>query len=446
MTKLLKEMSYTRLIALSFMVAILAGTILLMLPISARSGNVTPMLDALFTATSATCVIGFVVQDTFQYWSVFGQVVILALIQIGALGFVTLVSMFAIFAKKRIGLRERRILMYSSSNMRLSGMIELVKQIAAITFLCEGVGALLLAIQFVPELGWIRGIYHSIFHSVSAFCNAGFDLMGRYEAGSSLMHYKTNGWVLFVISLLAIIGGLGFTVWSDVLENRHNIRHYSLHSKVAIVASFVLLLVGWAGFFLFEYNGELAQFSMPYKLLNAFFMSAITRTAGFSTIDIQKLSPSGMLLTMIFMMIGGNPGSTAGGIKTTTIAVMIFAVCAMATGRREITVFKRRLDKDLIKHAGVILFVYIAAVLSATMMICAVEHLELTKVLFETCAAMGTTGLSQGVIGQVGTFSRIIFLILMYGGRIGGLSLLLVFAEKETEAPIKRPTEKIMIG
>ena len=235
MTKLLKEMSYTRLIALSFMVAILAGTILLMLPISARSGNVTPMLDALFTATSATCVIGFVVQDTFQYWSVFGQVVILALIQIGALGFVTLVSMFAIFAKKRIGLRERRILMCSSGNMRLSGMIELVKQIAAITFLCEGVGALLLAIQFVPELGWIHGIYHSIFHSVSAFCNAGFDLMGRYEAGSSLMHYKTNVWVLFVISLLAIIGGLGFTVWSDVLENRHNIRHYSLHSKVAIV-------------------------------------------------------------------------------------------------------------------------------------------------------------------------------------------------------------------
>lgn len=420
MIKLLREMSYTRLIALSFLILIFAGTILLMLPVSARSGNMTPALEALFTATSATCVIGFVVQDTFQYWSLFGQLVILVLIQIGALGFVTLVSMFAIFTKKRIGLRERKILMYSSGNMRLSGMIQLVKRIVGITFACEGMGAVLLAIQFVPEMGWLRGIYHSVFHSVSAFCNAGFDLTGRLEAGSSLMHYETNGWVLFVISLLAIVGGLGFTVWSDVLENRKNIRNYSLHSKVVVVATLVLLLAGWAGYFLFEYNGELLHFSMPYKILNAFFLSVTTRTAGFSTIDIQKLSPAGTLLTMILMMIGGNPGSTAGGIKTTTVAVMVFAVCTMATGRREITVFKRSLDKDLIKHAGVILFVYMAVVLSATMLICGLEHLELTKVLFETCAAMGTTGLSQGVIGQVGTFSRIIFLILMYGGRIGG--------------------------
>lgn len=446
MDKLLKELSYTRIIALSFLVVIFAGTILLLLPISTRNGTVTPIMDALFTATSATCVIGFVVRDTFGYWSVFGQVVILALIQIGALGFVTLVSMFAIFAKKRIGLRERQILVYSSGNMRLSGMIELIKRIAAITFLCEAVGAMLLAIQFVPEMGWLRGIYHSVFHSVSAFCNAGFDLMGRYENGSSLMYYETNVWVLLVISLLAIIGGLGFTVWSDVLENKHNIRSYSLHSKVAIVATLVLLLGGFAGYFLFEYHGALSHFSVPYKFLNAFFMSAITRTAGFSTIDVQKLSPSGTLFTMMLMMIGGNPGSTAGGIKTTTVAVMVFAVCAMATGRREITVFKRRIDKDLIKHAGVILFVYTAAVLSATIIICGVEHLELTKVLFETCAAIGTTGLSQGVVEQMGTISRIIFLVLMYGGRIGGLSLLLVFAEKETEAPVKRPEEKIMIG
>lgn len=270
--------------------------------------------------------------------------------------------------------------------------------------------------------------------------------MGRYRAGSSLMHYENNIWVLCVISLLAIIGGLGFTVWSDVLENRHKIRSYSLHSKVAIVATLILLSVGFAGYFLFEYHGAFWHFSMPYKFMNAFFMSVITRTAGFSIIDIQNLSPSGTMLTMVLMMIGGNPGSTAGGIKTTTIAVMVFAVCTMATGRREITVFKRRLDKDMIKHTAVILFVYTAAVLSATMIICALENLELTKVLFDTCAAMGTTGLSQGVVGQVGPFSRIIFLILMYGGRIGGLSLLLVFAEKETEAPIKRPEEKIMIG
>lgn len=446
MFKLLKKMSYTRLIALSFLVVILVGTILLTFPISSRDGRWTPVINAMFTATSATCVTGLVTYDTFQHWNIFGQLVILMLIQIGGLGFMTIISLFAIFTKKRIGLHERKMLMVSSGNMRISGMIQLIKKIAKITFCCEGIGAFLLAIQFVPEMGLPRGIYNAVFHSISAFCNAGFDLMGKYESCSSLTRYETNFLVMLVISALIVIGGLGFTVWSDVLENRRNIKKYSLHSKVAIMMTLVLILGGWLGYFVFEYQGNLAHLSMPYKWLSAFFMSVTTRTAGFNAMDLNTLSPSGSLLTVVLMLIGGSPGSTAGGMKTTTVAVMIFAVCGMARGSSDITVFKRRLNKDLIKHAGVIVFIYIAAVLCSTMAICAIEHQDMARVLFETSSAIGTAGLSQGISGQVGAISRLILIVLMYGGRIGGLSLLLVFAEKKTEPPLKRPAEKIMIG
>ena len=421
--------------------------IFLCLPFSTRDGNWTAPIDALFTATSATCVTGLVTYDTFTHWNLFGQLVILSLIQIGGLGFMTIISLIAIFMKKRIGLRERKILMVSSGNMRISGMIQLIRLIAAITFLCEGIGAVFLSFQFIPEMGWARGIYNAIFHSISAFCNAGFDLMGRYpESGGSLCRYGTNAYVLIVIAVLIIIGGIGFTIWTDVLEHKWRIKQYSLHSLVVLITTAVLIIVGTLGYFVFEYKGNLALLTITKKWLAAFFMSVTTRTAGFNAMNLKSLSPSGSLLTVILMLIGGSPGSTAGGMKTTTVAVMILSVWGMAKGSTDITVAKRRFNKDLIKHAAVIVFVYIVAVLGATMVICAIEGVEIPGVLFETSSALGTAGLTQGLSGTAGFATKIILIILMYGGRIGGLSLLLVFAEKKTEAPLKRPAERIMIG
>lgn len=440
------NISYTRLIALSFFCVILVGTFLLVLPISAGNREWTPLIDAMFTATSATCVTGLAVYDTYQYWSLFGQFVLLFLIQIGGLGFMTIISLVAVFMKKRIGLHERKILMASSGNMRLSGMIQLIKKIATITFCCEGIGAFVLAFTFVPEFGFFRGIYYAVFHSVSAFCNAGFDLMGIVEPGSSLGVYEHRVSVMIPISILIIVGGIGFQVWGDILHNRLHVRKYSLHTKVVLTTTAALLVGGAVLYGIFEANGHLKGMSFGERLLSCGFLSVTTRTAGFSGFDLRELSPSGSLLTMMLMVIGGSPGSTAGGMKTTTLAVMIMAVRGMSLGEKDITIFKRRLNKDLIKQAAVILFVYLVAVLSFTMIICCLEATSLERTLFETCSALGTAGLTQGLSESAGGIAKILLAILMYGGRIGGLSLLLVFAERKAEAVTKRPAERIMLG
>lgn len=446
MFKKLNYISQTRLIALSFLLVILSGTLLLTLPIASRDGVWTNPLNALFTATSATCVTGLVVYDTYCHWSLFGQIVIICLIQIGGLGFMTIITLLAVFTKRRIGLSERRILMVSSGNMRISGIIRLIQKVAIITFCCEGFGALVLAFSFVPQMGMLRGCYNAIFHSVSAFCNAGFDLMGRYKEGSSLGLYEQNAAVMVPLAILIVVGGIGFQVWSDIRKNRYDVKKYSLHTKLALISTGVLLFGGWFLYFIFENQYHLKGMTLPQKLLSSGFMSATTRTAGFAGFDLAQLSQSGSLLTVILMLIGGCPGSTAGGIKATTIAVMVMSVIGMSRGDTDITVFKRRLNKDLIKHAAVICFVYVGVVLGATMIICNIESVSLASALFETASAMGTAGLSQGLTAQAGVVTKVILIILMYGGRIGGLSLLSVFAERKREAPHKRPAERIMIG
>lgn len=446
MLKKWKKMSQTRLIALSFFCVILAGTILLTLPWASRTGEWTSPLNALFTSTSATCVTGLIVYDTYCHWSLFGQIVIICLIQIGGLGLMTIISLLAVFTKRRIGLGERRLLMISSGNMRMSGVIRLVQKVAVITFVCEGIGALVLACSFVPQMGIVRGCYNAIFHSISAFCNAGFDLMGRFKEGSSLALYEQNVAVMLPLAILIVVGGIGFQVWSDLLENGFHVKKYSLHTKVALLSTGALLFGGWLLYFIFENKYHLNGMTLPEKLLSSGFMSATTRTAGFAGFDLSQLSQSGSMLTIILMLIGGCPGSTAGGIKATTIAVMVMSVIGMSRGDTDITVFKRRLNKELIKHAAVICFVYVSVVLAATMTICTIEHASLASVLFETSSAMGTAGLSQGLTAQAGAVSKVILIVLMYGGRIGGLSLLSVFAERKKEAPHKRPAERIMIG
>ncbi|MBR3754551.1 MAG: Trk family potassium uptake protein [Clostridia bacterium] len=440
------KLSYTRIIALFFLGVIILGTLLLTLPISSKSREWTPLLDCAFTATSATCVTGLIVYDTFSHWSLFGQTVIISMIQVGGLGVMTIITMFSVFLKKKISLHERKLLMESSGTVRKSGIIRLLKQIVTGTLIFEGTGALLLATRFCPELGFFNGLRYSVFHSVSAFCNAGFDLMGRYGSFSSLTPFADDAVVNLTICILIITGGIGYLVWQDVLNFKSDFKKYSLQSKIVLVTSAVLVLGGWLLMLVCEWNSSMAQLSPGKKILAAFFQSVTARTAGFNTVPLNELSSAGLMAMVVLMFIGGSPGSTAGGVKTTTVAVMIIELIAVARGEKSPTVFKRRLEEDTVKKAGAIITIYMLAITLAVIIIGAVEGFPLGDVVFEVVSAAATVGLTTGITPTLGAVSHLILMLLMYGGRLGGLTLMIAFAERQQTAMLTRPTEKIQIG
>ncbi len=443
-----RRMSATRLIVLFFLGTILLGALLLCLPIASRSRAWTPFFHSLFTATSATCVTGLTVFDTCTHWSLFGQIVILILIQCGGLGVMTTITMFSVFAKRRISLYERKILMQSEGTMRTGGVIKLLKRIVAGTFLFEGTGALLLAIRFCSDarFGFWRGLFYAVFHAVSSFCNAGFDLMGRINPGGSLTPFAGDLLVNLTVAALVIIGGVGFFVWDDILEKKLKVKSYTLQSKIVLTFSAALIVFGWLFFFLFEQNSSLAGMSTGKQLLVSFFHSVSARTAGFFTTDLSKLSVSGNLLMTALMFIGGSPGSTAGGVKTTTVAVLLMQLIASSRGNKNPTVFKRSIDDDTVKRAASIGAIYVLLDLFGTMFIAAVDRFPLQAVLFETVSAAGTVGLSTGITAQFSAASQFVLILLMFIGRIGGLTMMITFAEKRKNIPLKRPNEKILIG
>lgn len=444
--KWLYKISPTRIIALSFILVILIGTALLCLPVSSRAGEWTMPLDALFTSTSATCVTGLVVADTYTNWSLFGQIIILIMIQIGGIGLMTVISMIFLFMKKKLSMQERMILMQSAGNVQVGGIVRLIKRILLGTAIIETVGALLLSIRFVPRMGWGQGIYYAIFHSVSAFCNAGFDLMGKYEAFSSFTAYSGDWLVGLTLAALIILGGIGFLVWNDILKFRWQFHRYSLHAKLILITTSLLLLAGTIGYYIFESGYTMSADNVPTRILKSFFASTTMRTAGFNTIDYAGMSPSSVLLSDILMMIGGSPGSTAGGIKTTTIAVIFISMYSMSRGNSDSTVFRKRLGKDLVKQAAVIIVVYLTYMILGTMFICHIEGIDLAVSQFEVISAICTVGVTMGITPTLGTLSHIILIILMYSGRIGGFSLMLVFGQRTKEPPLKRPKEKVLIG
>ena len=448
MSNLRKKLTYTQIIVLSFLSIILIGSLLLTLPLSSRSGEWTPFLDAMFTATSATCVTGLVVYDTYTHWSAFGQAIILVLIQIGGLGIMTCIAMLSLILKRRISLSERRLLMQSAGSLQHNGIVILIKQIITGTAIVELCGALLLAIVFCPRMGFTVGLWNAVFHSVSAFCNAGFDLMGRYSAFSSLSGdgLYNNPLVMITLMLLIVIGGIGFLVWNDVIKKRTSFKKYEVHSKIVLTTSALLIGIGFVLFFIFEYKHSLAGMSLGQKLLNALFEAITPRTAGFASVDLNSMSDSGTLLTMILMLIGGSPGSTAGGIKTTTFVVLL--LCALNSARRygSITVFKRKLDQNTVAQASSIATVYAAGVFIAAMIICALEPYSFTQIVFEIVSAVATVGLSTGITPNLCAASQILLMVLMFAGRIGGLTFVLVLAERRINVPISRPTVKILIG
>lgn len=441
------SLSQMQVIAIGFAVIILAGTLLLMLPVSTRSGEHTTFIGALLTSTSASCVTGLIAYDTFNHWSLFGQLVILVLIQLGGLGFMTFNVMFLIIFKKNIGLKTRSLVKESVSAMQYGGIVRLVYMILKGTVIIELTGALLLSVRFIPVFGFIKGIYYSLFHAISAFCNAGFDLMGCFGEYSSLTGFAQDGYVTIVISALIIIGGLGFIVWEDMLDKKLDFRRYRLHSKLVLVTTAALIAVSTLIFFLLENNNTLADFSMQGKIYASLFDAVTPRTAGFNTTDTAALSSGSKILTMILMLIGGSPGSTAGGIKTTTLAVMIIFALSGLRNSSGCNVFGRRIDDEDIKKASRVIFINMTLAVAAAIAICGMQpYLNMSDILFEVFSAIGTAGMSTGVTRQLSTGAMVIISLLMYMGRIGSMTFGLSFLEKRSKTPVVFPVEKINIG
>lgn len=440
------RLTYTKVISIGFALLILLGAFLLMLPVSSVSGEWTPFTNALFTSTSATCVTGLIVYDTFSHWSLFGQITIISLIQIGGLGFMTVITMFSFLLKRRIGLRERRLLMESSGSLELKGVIRMIRKILFGTFLSETVGAVLLSLRFIPKMGFLRGAYYAVFHSVSAFCNAGFDLMGRYEPFSSLTLFYDDIIVNLTVCGLIIIGGVGFIVWNDIFNFRTKLSKYSLHSKIVLVTTAALLLTGTVLFYVFERDGVLADMPEYKRWIVSFFQSVTLRTAGFNTADFSAISRSTDVIFCILMFVGGSPGSTAGGVKTTTFAVLVLSAVTSARRSNSITVFKKRLEDKTARQASAVVVVYVLTLSAAIMLMCAVEPFSLASIVFEAVSAMGTVGVTMGITPELSAVSKYTVILLMYAGRIGGLTLMLTLAEKRKQVAVKRPAEQVLIG
>lgn len=442
-----RHFGYSMIIAGGFFIMIMTGAILLMLPISSQSGSYTPFLDCVFTATSASCVTGLIPFDTATSWTVFGQIVILCMIQIGGLGFVTISMVFFFAFHRKIGLRERNLLKESGNLLYIGGIVSLAKKALKRTVIIELTGAILLSIRFIPEFGLGTGIYYGVFHAISAFCNAGFDLMGcHYGKGSSLIHYQGDPLVCLTICFLIIIGGLGFFVWDDIVANKLKFRRYRLHTKLVLVMTASLIILGTVLFLALENGNTFAGKSGGTKLLMAFFQSVTPRTAGFNSVDEASLTPASKLLTMFLMFTGGSSGSTAGGIKTTTLALMIMVLVASMTNESSSHLFGRRVGAEALRKAIAVFVLNLSMVIVGTFIICSLSSFSLEDVLFEAFSAMGTVGLTVGISGAGNSAALIVLTMLMYLGRVGGISFALVFSERRKVRQLEYPEETIMIG
>ena len=436
-----------RLVVISFALIIAVGTLLLMLPISSRDGQSAGVLTAAFTATSATCVTGLILVDTWLSWSLFGQVVILLMIQLGGLGFVTVVTLFFLALNRRISLSQR-LLMASTFNLNdMDGVVRVVRYALRGTFLFEGVGAVILSLCFIPRFG-AGGIWRGVFHAVSAFCNAGFDLMGVDGPFQSLTGYSGHPVVLLAIMALITVGGLGFFVWGDIWKSR-SWRKLSLYSRMVLAATAALILAGGAAFLAAEWDNPATLGPMPVweKVLHALFQSVTMRTAGFNAIDQGAMEPVSKLVSILLMLIGGCSGSTAGGVKVGTVCVLLLAVRAGMTGREEVTLRGRAVAPRRVFDAMLLAFVAAALFLAGTLVLSIVDGVPLLSAAFEAASAIGTVGVTTGITPGLSLASHVVVMCLMFLGRVGILSFSVAFLTRSRRAPqIKYPTFNIMIG
>lgn len=440
------RLSHVQVIALGFLIMILLGTALLMLPISSAGGTNATFREALFTATSASCVTGLVLRDTATQWSFFGQVVIIVLIQIGGLGFMTIASFSFLLLKKRMGLRNKEIMLESINNSKINGLMQLTGEIVIGTAIFEITGAALLSTVFIPRLGWKRGLWYSVFHSISAFCNAGFDLMGIDEPFGSFVPLYNNVVVNLTFVGLVVIGGLGFLVWHDIRTNGFRWKKYQLHTKLVLVTSAVLLFGGAILFLIFEWNATGKGLPFGEKLLTALFASMTTRTAGFNTVDIASMSGGSKLLSIMLMVVGGSPGSTAGGVKTTSIAVIVLYALAGFRGKRKPTAFGRSISSDLFRKSCIVLFFNAGLALMAALIISGLQNFDLVDVLFETFSAVGTVGMTVGITRDLLPISSYVIALLMFMGRVGSVSFAVALLEKKAKPRVTYPEEEVIVG
>ncbi len=431
-----------RIIIIGFLLLITTGALVLMLPISSADSTVTPFSQTLFTAVSATCVTGLVCVDTATHWSVFGQAVLLVLIQIGGMGVITIGLAVISITGRKIGLFQRSTMQESISAPQVGGIIKLTGFIIRTSAIIEACGAALLMPVFIRDFGVGRGIWYSFFHSISAFCNAGFDLMGIRERYSSLTSYADNVYVNIVIILLIIIGGISFMTWNDFRVNKLRLKKFSLQSKIILVTSLILIVIPAVFFFVFDYSGE----PVGRRILYSLFQSVTTRTAGFNTTDLSQMTDSGKLIMTALMLIGGSPGSTAGGMKTTTIAVLFLAAMTVFKRRDDVEGFKRRIPEDAVRNAGAVFFMYLTLFLSSAVAISIIEKLPLITCMFETGSAIGTVGLTLGITPDLSLPSQIIIMVLMFLGRVGGLTLIYAALPSRADTESRLPQEKISIG
>ena len=437
-----RRLSSLQIIILGFALVILMGSLLLMLPIATITGCVTPFNEALFTATSAVCVTGLIIQDTGSYWSGFGQAVILTLIQIGGLGVITVAASFALLSGRKISLMQRSTMQDAISAPKVGGIVRLTRFILWGTFLIELLGALAMLPVFCYDYGW-RGIWMAVFHSISAFCNAGFDILGtKSNLYPSLTSYVSSPSINFTIMLLIVTGGIGFLTWDDIWENKWHFRHYRMQSKVILVTTSLLIALPAAFFFFTDFSALPTE----RRLLTSLFQSVTPRTAGFNTVALPAMSSASQGLMVLLMLIGGSPGSTAGGIKTTTLAVLLANAAATFRQCENAQLFGRRIDCSTIKTATTILTMYLTLFFGGAVFISTYENLPLVSCLFETASAVGTVGLTLGITPQLHIPSQIVLITLMYLGRVGGLTLIYAALSGEKTINARLPLEKITTG
>ena len=436
------HLSSSQIIILGFFLVIMAGALLLMLPISTVQPGGATFMEALFTSTSATCVTGLVVQDTATYWTPFGQFVIMLLIQIGGMGVVTVVALITMVSGRKIGLMQRSTMQDAISAPQVGGIVRMTGFIVKVTLYIELIGAVLMAMVFCPEFGLLKGLWYGLFHSVSAFCNAGFDLLGVKAPFSSLTSYVAQPIINLVIMSLIVIGGIGFFTWNDIKTHGWRLRKYRAQSKVILAMTSALILLPAVYFFFFEFS----EFPLAERIWSSFFQSVTPRTAGFNTVDLTAMSETGQLLTVILMLIGGSPSSTAGGMKTTTVGVLLLAAVSVFRQKDYTHTFGRRISDSAIRNAATIFLMYIALFLLGGMIISRVDNIPILTALYETSSAIGTVGLTLGVTPQLGLISRIILVLLMYFGRVGGLTLMFAAFSRTAASKANFPEEKITVG
>lgn len=437
-----KRFSSSQIIIMGFAALILLGSFLLMLPFSTQNGRGATFTDALFTATSAVCVTGLVVQNTATYWSSFGQAVIITMIQIGGMGVVTVAIAITTLSGKQISLKQRSTMQEAISAHKVGGIVRLTGFIIRMTVIFELLGAVLLAPAFCREFGIAKGIWYAVFHSISAFCNAGFDLMGVKSQFSSLSFFADHAAVNIIVMALIVTGGIGFMTWDDIKTHKHRLRKYRMQSKVILVTTALLITLPALYFFFFEFGNETAG----NRILLSLFQAITPRTAGFNTADLTKIGQVGTVIIILLMLVGGSPGSTAGGMKTTTLAVLFSTAISVFRRREHTHFFGRRISDNTVRNAATILMLYLVLFLTGGCVISLVEGLPLGTCLFETASAVGTVGLTLGITPSLGLVSQFILIVLMFIGRVGGLTLIFSAVSDSRGNTARLPQEKLTVG